>query len=75
VPGHWDLADAEDAVQEAFARASIRWAHHLFELPVGQVAGELGLPTGTEEGRLWRGWWVLAAQLGPMVEEVKTNDG
>jgi RNA polymerase sigma-70 factor, ECF subfamily len=128
-----DLGDAEDAVQEAFARASVRWAqvrdfavpeqwvrrvamnlavdglrrarrrlaalarlgpgpvappisvdrvtlaealrtlprsyrqvlvlHHLLELPVEQVARELGIPTGTVKGRLSRGRRALAARL------------
>jgi RNA polymerase sigma-70 factor, ECF subfamily len=140
-----DLGDAEDAVQEAFARASIRWAqvrdfnvpeqwvrrvamnlavdglrrarrrlaalarmgpdptappisverlaladalrtlprgyrqvivlHHLLELPVDQVARELGIPAGTVKGRLSRGRRALAARLDPMAEEVPTNDG
>ena len=140
-----DLGDAEDVVQEAFARASVRWAqvrdyagpeqwvrrvamnlaldglrrarrrlavlarlgpspvappisvervalaealrtlprsyrqvivlHHLLELPVEQVARELGIPTGTVKGRLSRGRRALAARLDPAAEEVATTDG
>jgi RNA polymerase sigma-70 factor (ECF subfamily) len=140
-----DFGDAEDAVQEAFARASTRWAqvrdfnvpeqwvrrvamnlaldglrrarrrlaalarlgpgpvappisiervalvealrtlprsyqqvivlHHLLELPVEQVARELGIPTGTVKGRLWRGRRALAARLDPAAQEVATIDG
>ena len=140
-----DLRDAEDAVQEAFARASVRWAqvrdfnvpeqwvrrvamnlavdglrrarrrlaalarlgpgpvappisvdrvtlaealrtlprsyrqvlvlHHLLELPVEQVARELGIPTGTVKSRLSRGRRALAARLDPVAEEVASNDG
>jgi RNA polymerase sigma-70 factor, ECF subfamily len=140
-----DVGDAEDAVQEAFARASARWSkvrdfsvpeqwvrrvamnlaldglrrarrrltalarlgpspavapisvervavaealqtlprsyrqvivlHHLLELPVEQVARELGIPTGTVKGRLWRGRRALAARLDPAAQEVATNDG
>jgi RNA polymerase sigma-70 factor, ECF subfamily len=140
-----DLGDAEDAVQEAFARASARWSqvrdfnvpeqwvrrvamnlaldglrrarrrlaalarlgpspavapisvervavaqalrtlprsyrqvivlHHLLELPVEQVARELGIPTGTAKSRLSRGRRALAKWLDPAAEEVATNDG
>jgi RNA polymerase sigma-70 factor, ECF subfamily len=140
-----DLGDAEDAVQEAFARASARWSkvrdfsvpeqwvrrvamnlaldglrrarrrlaalarlgpspavapisvervavaealqtlprsyrqvivlHHLLELPVEQVARELGIPTGTAKSRLSRGRRALASWLDPAAEEVATNDG
>jgi RNA polymerase sigma-70 factor, ECF subfamily len=140
-----DLGDAEDAVQEAFARASARWGqvrdfnvpeqwvrrvamslavdglrrarrrlavlarlgpgpvappisvervalaealrtlprsyrqvivlHHLLQLPVEQVARELGIPTGTVKSRLWRGRRALAARLDPAAEEVATTDG
>jgi RNA polymerase sigma-70 factor, ECF subfamily len=49
--------------------------HHLLELPVEQVARELGIPTGTVKGRLWRGRRALAARLDPAAEEVATTDG
>jgi RNA polymerase sigma-70 factor (ECF subfamily) len=49
--------------------------HHLLELPVEQVARELGIPTGTVKGRLWRGRRALAARLDPVAEEVANNDG
>jgi RNA polymerase sigma-70 factor, ECF subfamily len=140
-----DLGDAEDAVQEAFARASVHWErvrdfnapeqwvrrvamnlaldglrrarrrlaalarlgpipavapisvervalaealrtlprgyrqvivlHHLLELPVDQVARELGIPTGTVKARLFRGRRALARWLDPTPEEVATRDG
>lgn len=140
-----DLGDAEDAVQEAFARASARWStvrdfnlpeqwvrrvamnlaldglrrarrrlaafarlapspvvapisverialaealrtlprsyrqvivlHHLLDLPVKQVAWELGIPVGTVKARLSRGRRALARWLDPVAEEVATNDG
>ena len=140
-----DLGDAEDAVQEAFARASARWStvrafnlpeqwvrrvamnlaldglrrgrrrlaafarlaastaeapisverialaealrtlprgyrqvivlHHLLDLPVEQVARELGIPVGTVKARLFRGRRALARWLDPAAEEVPTNDG
>jgi RNA polymerase sigma-70 factor (ECF subfamily) len=49
--------------------------HHLLELPVEQVARELGIPTGTVKGRLSRGRRALAARLDPLAEEVASNDG
>ena len=49
--------------------------HHLLELPVEQVARELGIPTGTVKSRLSRGRRALAARLDPAAEEVATTDG
>jgi RNA polymerase sigma-70 factor, ECF subfamily len=49
--------------------------HHLLELPVEQVARELGIPTGTAKSRLSRGRRALASWLDPAAEEVATNDG
>ena len=90
------LADAEDAVQEAFARASVRWRrvrvdnlelmealkalplplrqvivlHYLTDLPVEQVAGELGIAVGTAKSRLSRAREALAGALASGEEEV-----
>lgn len=38
--------------------------HHLADLPVGEVAATLGIPTGTVKARLARGRAALAARLG-----------
>ena len=138
-----NLADAEDAVQEAFARASVRWGrvggydspegwvrrvalnlaftglrrarrllevlsrapapppvpplppdrlalvaalkalplgfrqvlvlHYLADLPVEQVAGELGIAVGTAKSRLARAREALARQLVDGGEEVASG--
>jgi RNA polymerase sigma-70 factor, ECF subfamily len=39
--------------------------HHLLDLPVEQVAAELGVPVGTVKSRLARARGVLAARLAP----------
>jgi RNA polymerase sigma factor (sigma-70 family) len=39
--------------------------HHLLDLPVEQVAAELGVPTGTVKSRLARARISLAARLAP----------
>jgi RNA polymerase sigma-70 factor, ECF subfamily len=39
--------------------------HHLLDLPVEQVAAELGVPVGTVKSRLARARGALAARLGP----------
>lgn len=135
-----DLHEAEDVVQEAFARASTRWSriqtyqlpeawvrrvalnlaasaahrrrrrlailarlvrppevppasdeildllqalgrlpmsqrqpvvlHHLLQMPVEEVAGELGISTGSVKARLFRGRQALAAQLMEPAQEV-----
>lgn len=135
-----DLHEAEDVVQEAFARASTRWStirtynvpeawvrrvalnlsasaarrrrrwlavlarlgpppqlppasdevlellqalgrlpmsqrqpvvlHHLLQMPVEEVARELGISTGSVKARLFRGRRALAAQLTEPAEEV-----
>lgn len=43
--------------------------HHLADLPVIQVADELGVPVGTVKSRLKRGRDALAQQLTPLPEE------
>jgi RNA polymerase sigma-70 factor (ECF subfamily) len=60
-----NLHDAEDVVQEAMARAAVRWRrvseyevlvlHYLADLPVQEVAAELRVPVGTVSSRLARG--------------------
>ena len=42
--------------------------HHLADLPVAQVADELGVPIGTVKSRLKRGRDALARQLTPLRE-------
>jgi RNA polymerase sigma-70 factor (ECF subfamily) len=140
-----DLTEAEDLVQEALARASVRWSrlrtydvpeawvrrvalnlaadrtrrlrrklaalarigpppavpplsenalvvaaalrtlplahrqvlvlHYLADLPVDQIAGELGIPSSTVRGRLARARRMLSRQLDDQAEEVRTSDG
>jgi RNA polymerase sigma-70 factor (ECF subfamily) len=42
--------------------------HHLLDLPVDQVAVELGVPVGTVKSRLARARGALAARLAPEAE-------
>ena len=42
--------------------------HHLADLPVAEVAYELGVPVGTVKSRLKRGRDALAQQLAPLPE-------
>jgi RNA polymerase sigma-70 factor (ECF subfamily) len=42
---------------------------YLLDLPVADIAGELGVPTGTVKSWLSRGRAALAAQLDPPVKE------
>lgn len=44
--------------------------HHLAGLPVGEIAGELGIPAGTVKTRLHRGRAALARALAVHPEEV-----
>jgi RNA polymerase sigma-70 factor, ECF subfamily len=67
------LADALRTLPRSYRQVIV--LHHLLELPVEQVARELGIPTGTVKGRLWRGRRALAARLDPAAQEVATNDG
>jgi RNA polymerase sigma-70 factor, ECF subfamily len=67
------LADALRTLPRSYRQVIV--LHHLLELPVEQVARELGIPTGTVKGRLSRGRRALATRLGPAAEEVATNDG
>jgi RNA polymerase sigma-70 factor, ECF subfamily len=67
------LADALQTLPRSYRQVIV--LHHLLELPVEQVARELGIPAGTVKGRLARGRRTLAARLDPAAEEVATNDG
>jgi RNA polymerase sigma-70 factor, ECF subfamily len=67
------LAEALRTLPRSYRQVIV--LHHLLELPVEQVARELGIPTGTVKGRLWRGRRALAARLDPAAQEVATNDG
>jgi RNA polymerase sigma-70 factor (ECF subfamily) len=48
--------------------------HHLVDLPVAEVARELGVPVGTVKSWLHRGRAALAARLSDAVEEVAGDD-
>ena len=67
------LAEALRTLPRSYRQVIV--LHHPLELPVEQVARELGIPTGTVKGRLWRGRRALAARLDPAAQEVATNDG
>jgi len=55
-----ELQEAEDVVQEAFARASMRWSRlREYEVPEAWVR----VPSGTVKARLARGRQRLAALL------------
>ena len=60
VPG---LMDALRALPVAQRKVVV--LHHLLDLPVEQVAAELGVPVGTVKSRLARARGALAARLGP----------
>jgi RNA polymerase sigma-70 factor, ECF subfamily len=48
--------------------------HHLLDLPVDQVAVELGVPVGTVKSRLARARGALATRLGPEAEAGRLRD-
>ena len=60
VPG---LMDALRALPVAQRKVVV--LHHLLDLPVEQVAAELGVPAGTVKSRLARARGALAARLDP----------
>jgi RNA polymerase sigma-70 factor, ECF subfamily len=49
--------------------------HHLLDLPVEQVAAELGVPVGTVKSRLARARGALAARLGVDQERLEHRGG
>ena len=51
--------------------------HHLLDLPVEQVAAELGVPVGTVKSRLARARGALAVRLAPgaAAEELRDQEG
>ena len=51
--------------------------HHLLDLPVEQVAAELGVPVGTVKSRLARARGTLAARLAPgtVAGELRDQEG
>ena len=51
------------------AQRTVIALHYLADLPVEQIADELGVPTGTVKSRLSRGRDALALALGPIEEE------
>ena len=55
------LAEALRTLPRSYRQVLV--LHHLLELPVEQVARELGIPTGTVKDRLSRGRRALAARL------------
>ena len=73
---------SEDALVVAAALRTLSLAHrqvlvlhYLADLPVDQIAAELGIPSSTVRGRLARARRVLATQLNDPSEEVRTTDG
>jgi RNA polymerase sigma-70 factor, ECF subfamily len=73
---------SEDALVVAAALRTLPLAHrqvlvlhYLADLPVDQIAAELGIPSSTVRGRLARARRVLATQLNDHAEEVRTTDG
>jgi RNA polymerase sigma-70 factor, ECF subfamily len=59
---HVALVDALRQLPEAQRRALV--LHHLCDLPVAEVASEVGAPVGTVKARLSRGRTALLAALG-----------
>lgn len=66
--GHVALVAALRQLPEQQRRALV--LHHLCDLPVQQVAQEMGTPEGTVKARLARGRAALAALLAPDTEGV-----
>lgn len=76
-PPHADPAPSGDRVDVNRALARLPFTqrqvvvlHHLLDLPVEQVAAELGVPTGTVKSRLARARVVLTPLLGLEVADV-----
>jgi RNA polymerase sigma-70 factor (ECF subfamily) len=73
---------SEDALAVAAALRTLSLAHrqvvvlhYLADLPVDQIARELGLPSSTVRGRLARARRALATQFDEPSKEVRTTDG
>ena len=49
--------------------------HHLLDLPVDQVAVELGVPVGTVKSRLARARGALATRLAPEAGRLRDQGG
>jgi RNA polymerase sigma-70 factor, ECF subfamily len=64
---HLELITALRALP--LAQRTVIALHYLADLPVEQIADELGVPTGTVKSRLSRGRDALALALGPIEEE------
>ena len=67
-------SDEELAVTQALAalppaQRAVIVAHHLFDLPVEEIAAQLGMPVGTVKSRLARGRQTLAIRLATPTEE------
>jgi DNA-directed RNA polymerase specialized sigma24 family protein len=69
VPG---LTEALRALPMAQRKAVV--LHHLLDLPVDQVAVELGVPVGTVKSRLARARGALATHLAPEAEAGRLRD-
>ena len=66
------LTEALGALPMAQRKAVV--LHHLLDLPVDQVAAELGVPVGTVKSRLARARGALAARLAPETQAEKLPD-
>jgi RNA polymerase sigma-70 factor (ECF subfamily) len=71
-PDHVALLDALRHLPENNRRAIVM--HHLLDLPVGEVAAELGVPSGTIKAWLVRGRRLLALRLEVRDEEAAVVD-
>jgi RNA polymerase sigma-70 factor, ECF subfamily len=71
-PDHVAVVTALRALPENQRRALV--LHHLVDLPVSEVAGELGVAEGTVKSWLHRGRAALAAQLSDDPEEASGDD-
>ena len=66
---HVELVDALRTVSEPLRVALV--LHHIVDLPVAEVAAELGVPVGTVKARLSRGRAALAAALAESADHVE----
>jgi RNA polymerase sigma-70 factor, ECF subfamily len=68
-PAHVAVVEALKQIPEAQRRAVV--LHHLCDMPVEEVAAEVGAPTGTVKARLSRGRAALRGLLG----DFELNEG